>query len=482
MIIKKPMVLDTAYNNYDSDWSRIAENIAAMYCKATEGYYTKDVQFNDTWRQLKTLGIPRAAYHFYRESWYGLPRDPIRQANFFYETVMAQGFIQGDKIVLDAEDNAGMTIKKVLACGREMRRLFNQWPLLYSGYYFLKDMKGFSELSEADIDDLKQMQIIIAGYPFNPDLYDTVPSFYIPNPSKYGKVIGWQYAGDYAGHYFPGVKGSLDFNLFEPDFLTDWKLDYADVPEPPQPPEPPVPPDLSDFTVTNYTTTNYLLKPTTYHVASFDLSKFDLVLDSGFNFMTTDQWALKTGVDYAINGLSGWFVVQTRKGRAGIQLDGAAVYHGKGLLQFNGQNIYIDNQNHFSLIKPSTIWNAYGFPNILIKDGVIQPIRKSLDDIRARTAIGVNKDQTRLYVITVDGKDYWEKEGMNFQQVAQILLDLGCDLAVMSDGGGSTTAIRNINGVLAVVGIPWGEETRVVNGIVYKMRPVAVHFGLKRRV
>jgi hypothetical protein len=484
------MVLDTAYNNVGSDWSRMGDRLWGMYCKATEGEHTRDVQFASSWNQLRILHKPRAAYHFYRESWYGLPRDPIKQAQFFYNRVAEEGIVKGDRFVLDAEDKS-MTIQKILACAREIRRLSGYWPILYSGFYYLKDnTKGYEKLTEAEIDDLKKMPIIISAYLWDADRYTFLPGNYVPDQRYFGKVVGWQYAGDVPQeqHFLPGLPllhSDLDFNVFLPEFLEEWKAGYAEVETPPVPNLPPTPGpiELADFTLRHGTMLNYLGKETHYHIATFDLSTHNIVLDNRMNFMTTDQWAIKMGVDYAINGLAGWYLSGRKgKGRPITVLDGIAFYHGSGIAGNGYQNLYIDENNHFSLIKPSRIWNAHGFPNILLKDGVIQTFKKTLDDLRARTAVGVDRFQRILYILVVDGKDYAMKEGLNFQDTAALMQGLGCHNAWMADGGGSTSAVmRNGDGTYSVVGTPWGEEVRVVNGKAYKMRPVAVHMGLRRK-
>jgi GH25 family lysozyme M1 (1,4-beta-N-acetylmuramidase) len=489
MRIRYPMIIDSAYNNLGADWTKMGDSLWGMYVKATEGQFTRDPQFPASWAQLRNMGKPRAAYHFYRESWYGMPRDPIAQANFFYNRVKEFGIIPGDRFVLDAEDNS-MTIQKILACAREIRRLSGYWPILYSGFYYLKDnTKGYELLTDAEIDDLKKLPIIISAYLTDGDNYEFLPGTLVPDQRYFGSVVGWQYAGDVKPevHKLPGLNpyynNDLDFNVFLPEFLEDWKTGYY-MPEPePEPlPEPPVPDTGTSFTLRHFDVVNYYGNSTRVHVASFNLAEFDVILDNRLNFMTTDRWAEQMNVDYAVNGLAGWYPGPKKRGIVQTILDGMAFFHGTGVMGTGYQNLYIDQNNRFSVFRPVHIWNAHGFPNVLLRDFVVQTFKKTLDDLRARTAVGVTEDQTRLYVVTVDGKDYAMKEGLNFPQTAEIMKSLGCKDAWMADGGGSTTAIlKTADGKYEVVGTPWGEETCIVNGSVYKMRPVAVHFGLRRK-
>lgn len=482
MKLKNPLIIDSAYNNYGSDWSHTP--LDGMYCKATEGYYTEDIAFADTWKQMKELGKPRAAYHFYREKWYGIPRDPVIQARHFFDVVNKHGFYEGDRLVLDAEDSK-MTIQGLLAFGRECHdNLFGVWPWLYTGFYkTIDDITGYEKLTDADIDDLKKMGVIIAFYPSDPDVYSSLPSQYVPNPLYYGEVIGWQYAGDMP-QSFTGVKGRLDYNVFSNLAMQSWKT--APVPPPPDtPPTPDVPPvEQGSYILTPGTVENVNGEPTNYYTVKVNLADIEIVCDNTLNFMTTDQWRQKTGCSVAINGPTGWYISQQKR-RPVVIPDGLAFYHGRSYLSSKtiALNLYLDPMNVPSLVRPSVIYNACGFPNILVKDGVIQPISKSVQDIRARTAIGFDKSRTVMFLFVCDGGDYWEKHGMNFQQVAQILLDLGCDLVIMGDGGGSTTMVRadNQNNTL-VVGKPCGEEVRVIGGTTFHMRPVPFHFGFRSKV
>jgi hypothetical protein len=57
-----------------------------------------------------------------------------------------------------------------------------------------------------------------------------------------------------------------------------------------------------------------------------------------------------------------------------------------------------------------------------------------------RTFVGINRDTTRLYLCTVDGRQP-ASVGMSFQEMADFLLSIGASEAVNLDGGGSTTMV-----------------------------------------
>ncbi len=211
----------------------------------------------------------------------------------------------------------------------------------------------------------------------------------------------------------------------------------------------------------------------TYHVIDLDISKFDIWIDQGVAVASTTHFLAANKLQIAINGLDGF--ITTRKGKSYItEITGFAASKGWTFGKLgNEQTLFISPDKKFSLDKPARIWDACGFPNLLVFDGQKQPNDKSSSDIRARTALGVNKAQTRVYLLCADGQDYYSKVGMTFDETTQVMLDLGCDLAVMADGGGSTTmVIEGADGQPKIMNAPSGENA---DG----QRSVAIHFGFR---
>lgn len=65
-------------------------------------------------------------------------------------------------------------------------------------------------------------------------------------------------------------------------------------------------------------------------------------------------------------------------------------------------------------------------------------------DVHPRTAVGFNQDSTKLFFVTVDGRQTGFSVGMSLPQLANYILSIGCYQAVNLDGGGSTTmVVRN---------------------------------------
>ncbi|WP_119696506.1 phosphodiester glycosidase family protein [Microbacterium halotolerans] len=72
---------------------------------------------------------------------------------------------------------------------------------------------------------------------------------------------------------------------------------------------------------------------------------------------------------------------------------------------------------------------------------VIDGEKGTADQVEAsRTAIGVNRDGTEVYVVAIDGRAA-DSRGQTVQELAQLMIDLGAHNAVNLDGGGSTTML-----------------------------------------
>ncbi|MFC6705425.1 phosphodiester glycosidase family protein [Flexivirga alba] len=98
--------------------------------------------------------------------------------------------------------------------------------------------------------------------------------------------------------------------------------------------------------------------------------------------------------------------------------------------------------------------------------------KKTTDDevTAARTAIGVSKDGSRLWVVSLDGRQ-GDSHGMTIQELAGFMDDLGAWNAVNLDGGGSTDMVARPAGTkdLTVVGRPSdGSERHVSNALVFR--------------
>lgn len=128
----------------------------------------------------------------------------------------------------------------------------------------------------------------------------------------------------------------------------------------------------------------------------------------------------------------------------------------------------------------SNIQTAVGGGSMLVKDGQVAPITHNISGVNPRTAIGVNRDGTKLYLVTVDGRQA-ASVGMTMNEMSNLLIELGCYQGMNLDGGGSTTMVTKTayNETLKVVNTPSdGSLRNVANGVgVKSMAPRTDEIG-----
>ena len=76
-----------------------------------------------------------------------------------------------------------------------------------------------------------------------------------------------------------------------------------------------------------------------------------------------------------------------------------------------------------------------------------------------RTAVGISRDGSRLWLVTVDGRQPDHSVGMSLLELGTLMRDMGAVQAINLDGGGSTAMIvRGRDGALRVVNHPSDRE------------------------
>ena len=129
-----------------------------------------------------------------------------------------------------------------------------------------------------------------------------------------------------------------------------------------------------------------------------------------------------------------------------------------------GQLVSLNIELDFS---PDQVDWAYGALNYLVKDGQLGDMSDEVLGAHPRTAIGFNRDNTEMIMVTVDGRNK-EYTGVKQTELAEIMIGLGAYNAVNMDGGGSTTMgidfLKNSN--VTVANIPSdGRERRIASGV-----------------
>lgn len=199
---------------------------------------------------------------------------------------------------------------------------------------------------------------------------------------------------------------------------------------------------------------------------------------------TTSQFLEEFGVQIAING-DGFFPWRSNSPADyyphvgdpvtpnGFAASGGIVY-ADGLQDPRAEPIlYVSRRNELSFNRPpNKIFHAIAGDRMLILGGEIVA---DLDDeaIHPRTALGVNRNGRYIYLVVVDGRQPFYSAGATFQELAELLKDVGAHYAMALDGGGSSTlAIQGENGSAKILNSPIDQY------LPGKERAVANHFGV----
>lgn len=188
------------------NWPLVAgHQVRFAFIKATEGVTLRDPRFQRNWQGARAAGIYRGAYHYFQPNY-----DGARQANLFTRTVpLAPGDLPP---VLDVEapefhDVAAMR-RHVGVWLRLVERHYGVRPILYSNYSFYRRYLA---------GHFDQYPLWLAHY--------EVDSPRLPKE----KWIIWQHSDE---SYVPGIRGTVDFNVFQGNFE---RLLSLRIPAPAQP-------------------------------------------------------------------------------------------------------------------------------------------------------------------------------------------------------------------------------------------------------
>ncbi len=192
------------------DWPEVArQHVRFAFIKASEGATLRDARFGRNWREARAAGILSGAYHYFQPS-----RDGHEQASLFIRTVPIR---PGDlPPVLDVEAPRFHDVA-------EMRREVREWlqtvethykvrPILYSNYTFYRHY--------------------LAGH------FDDYPlwlaHYEVDRPALPAeRWIIWQHSDE---AYVPGIRGTVDFNVFQGSYAALQALRVAPAPAPASPP------------------------------------------------------------------------------------------------------------------------------------------------------------------------------------------------------------------------------------------------------
>lgn len=171
------------------DWPEVARHaVRFAFIKASEGVSLQDPRFARNWREARTAGICRGAYHYFLPN-----RDGAEQARLFIQTVPLE---PGDlPPVLDVESaqfhDVALMRREVAVWLRLVETHYGVKPILYSNHsFYRRHLTGH-------FDD----------YPL------WLAHYEVERPAlPADKWIIWQHSDE---AYVPGIRGTVDFNVFQ---------------------------------------------------------------------------------------------------------------------------------------------------------------------------------------------------------------------------------------------------------------------------
>ena len=202
--------IDISHHQGDIDWDELREKgminetpIRFIMIKATEGATKIDDNFEDNFYQAREYGFTRGAYHFY-----SVHSPAKQQANFFINKVKLE---KGDlPPVLDVEHKPkNQTDEEFKASVMEwleiVERHYGVKPIIYTYYKF-----KLQYLSDPVFDE----------YPY------WIAHYYVDKVEYEGPWKFWQHTD--VGK-LPGIKGNVDFNIYNGSFYDLRKLTIGGV-------------------------------------------------------------------------------------------------------------------------------------------------------------------------------------------------------------------------------------------------------------
>lgn len=94
------------------------------------------------------------------------------------------------------------------------------------------------------------------------------------------------------------------------------------------------------------------------------------------------------------------------------------------------------------------------------------------ENVYPRIAVGLNADQTQLWIVIIDGRQPHYSEGVTLAEFSEILSEFDIDAAINLDGGGSTTLVSSHTGKIQALNSP------IHSRIPMYQRPIATHLGI----
>ncbi len=208
-----------------------------------------------------------------------------------------------------------------------------------------------------------------------------------------------------------------------------------------------------------YLTGKIILKDSSFIMNGINVTRDDDNLIFFNQFYGASTGTTNNGFEAIINPITPWLANDTiyckvdsinPSGKNTVIPDGKMVISASGIIanHFSSYTALNDTVRIILNILPSIskLKEMMGGHPIIVKDGStasMDPNDPFVYNRHPRTAVGINQDTTKLFLVTVDGRQA-SSLGMNLYELAGLILQLGVYQGINLDGGGSTTmVIRN---------------------------------------
>ena len=240
-------------------------------------------------------------------------------------------------------------------------------------------------------------------------------------------------------------------------------------------------------------------RPLIVHVVTVDLTNpnVSFLVTPGvqnalypLNALTTSQFRERFGVQIAVNG-DYFFPYHSRTvldyyPHVGDPVDVEGVFASRGIafgekdpVKRAFPTLYISEDNHAEFVGPSgrrptgKVYNAISGIVMLLRNGTNVAPRSDHDTPEPCTALALNREKTKLFIVMTDGRQPNFSEGTTALEFAEIIRRFGGYDALDLDGGGSETLVMQQGYEKSVVlNAPFDAH------IPGRERAVANHFGV----
>ena len=251
--------------------------------------------------------------------------------------------------------------------------------------------------------------------------------------------------------------------------------DQPDDPDDPDEPENPDNPYYSVFSSSETTLApgvtqdiDYALtadkKQIVYYTSTIDVSRDDVQIFANYANNDPSKWEMARVEDqmrsaqakhqnenyYPVLGVNADFYNMTSGEPSGVLMMEGVEFHRPGTENFFGikkdGTPIIGGYSDYEALKDQ-LQEAVGASTFLIKDGkmVVSASANYVNSRASRTCVGLTADG-KVVLMVLDGRQEPFSAGGAYVEIAQIMLDAGCVVAVNLDGGGSSTFVARQEG------------------------------------